>query len=62
MMRNMQFVFAGLKDAFMRIPIFLAQPWREMKLSAEEIAARRRSRMEHGEHNFLWCRQHRGFW
>ncbi len=33
-----------------------------MKLNAEEIAARRRSRLERGEHNFLWCWQHRGFW
>jgi hypothetical protein len=61
-MRNLQVLTTGLNNAFLGIPAFLAQPWREMKLSAEEIAARRRSRLERSEHNFLWCWQHRGFW
>ncbi|ERM02462.1 hypothetical protein F9K88_03855 [Brucella intermedia] len=62
MKRIVQLVATKMKNAFLRIPTFLEQPWREMKLNAEEIAARRRSRVERGEHNFLWCWQHRGFW
>ncbi len=51
-----------VKKILSRAPAFLEQPWRDMKLNAEEIAARRRSRLERGEHDFLWCWQHRGFW
>lgn len=50
------------KQAAVRVAAFLEQPWREMKLNAEEIAERRRNRLDRGEHNFLWCWQHRGFW
>ncbi|MFQ0812961.1 hypothetical protein AVM02_11895 [Brucella anthropi] len=62
MKRTVQLLAARMKAGFLRIPAFLEQPWREMKLNAEEIAARRRNRLERGEHNFLWCWQHRGFW
>ncbi|MBC2885861.1 hypothetical protein H7Q97_10685 [Ochrobactrum sp. CM-21-5] len=62
MKRNLQWLASGLKNAVMSIPAFFEQPWREMKLNAEEIAERRRNRLERGEHNFLWCWQHRGFW
>lgn len=62
MKRTVQLLATRIKSALLRIPAFLEQPWREMKLNAEEVAARRRSRLERGEHNFLWCWQHRGFW
>lgn len=62
MIRNLQLLTDRLKDALTRVATFLAQPWREMRLNTEEIAARRRNRLEQGEHNFLWCWQHRGFW
>ena len=62
MKRTVQSLATKMKNALLRVPAFLAQPWRKMKLNAEEIAARRRNRLERGEHNFLWCWQHRGFW
>ncbi|ASV86538.1 hypothetical protein [Ochrobactrum quorumnocens] len=62
MNRKLQLLVHGAKDTMLRITAYLEQPWRGMKLNAEEIAERRRSRLERGEQNFLWCWQHRGFW
>ncbi len=61
MMRTLRLLVAKVTDAILRVPAFLEQPWRAMKLNAEEIAERRRNRLD-GERNFLWCWQHRGFW
>jgi hypothetical protein len=62
MNRKIQLLAQSIKDAVLRMTAYLEQPWRGMKLSADEIAERRRNRLERGEQNFLWCWQHRGFW
>ncbi|MFC0244366.1 hypothetical protein ACFOLL_02210 [Falsochrobactrum ovis] len=61
-MRKLKLVCDRAKKALLAVTACLARPWNEMKLNAEEIANRRRSRGERGQHNFLWCWQHRGFW
>lgn len=60
--RKFQLLIKSLKSSVLSVMASLEQPWRGMKLNAEEIAERRRSRAERGEQNFLWCWQHRGFW
>lgn len=62
MNRKLQLLAHSVKVVALRVTGFLEQPWRDMKLSAEEIAERRKNRVERGEQNFLWCWQHRGFW
>ncbi|WP_183656214.1 hypothetical protein [Brucella daejeonensis] len=62
MKRTVRLFVVRAKNAVLRVPAFLEQPWREMKLNADEIAARRRNRLDGGEDSFLWCWQHRGFW
>ncbi|TPF76752.1 hypothetical protein FHY56_04485 [Brucella gallinifaecis] len=57
-----QTLMRSLKSAVQAVMASLEQPWHDMKLSADEIAERRRNRLEGGEQNFLWCWQHRGFW
>ncbi|PWL17683.1 hypothetical protein DKP76_07855 [Falsochrobactrum shanghaiense] len=61
-MRNLRFYTQGMKKLLRSATAWLEHPWTGMKLNAEEIAERRRNRLERGEHNFLWCWQHRGFW
>ncbi|ARY05860.1 hypothetical protein [Brucella melitensis] len=61
-MRILRLLAVNMMDAILRISAFLERPWCAMKLNAEEIAERRRSRLECGEQNFLWCWQRRGFW
>jgi len=62
LMQNLQLLLRKWQSVVLRVPAMLAQPWRDMRLNTEEVAARRRSRLERGEQNFLWCWQHRGFW
>lgn len=59
MMRRFQLLVLRATDVAMT---FLERPWRGMKLNAEEVAKRRRNRLEPGGQNFLWSWQHRGFW
>lgn len=61
-MRKLRLVRHWAEKALLTVTACLERPWNEMKLNAEEIAERRRSKGERGEHNFLWCWQHRGFW
>ncbi|MCL7996961.1 hypothetical protein M8994_01735 [Brucella sp. 21LCYQ03] len=62
MNRKFLLLIKSLKSGAQSVMTSLEQPWRGMKLNAEEIARRRRNRVERGEQNFLWCWQHRGFW
>ncbi|MDR6430650.1 hypothetical protein [Brucella pseudogrignonensis] len=62
MNRKFLLLTKSLKSGVQAVMASLEQPWRGMKLNAEEIARRRRNRVERGEQNFLWCWQHRGFW
>ena len=62
MNRKFLLLIKSLKGGAQSVMVSLEQPWRGMKLNAEEIARRRRNRVERGEQNFLWCWQHRGFW
>jgi|GEM_PF-469901 len=62
MNRKLYLLAQSVKKSVLGITAYLEQPWRSMKLSADEIAERRRNRLERGEQNFLWCWQHRGFW
>ncbi|MDT6938925.1 hypothetical protein RI570_02010 [Brucella pseudogrignonensis] len=62
MNRKFLLLIKSLKSGGLAVMSSLEQPWRGMKLNAEEIARRRRNRVERGEQNFLWCWQHRGFW
>ncbi|MBV2143863.1 hypothetical protein KUG47_10185 [Falsochrobactrum sp. TDYN1] len=61
-MHSLRFFAQSMKKAVLSATAWLEKPWTGMKLNAEEIAERRRNRLERGEHNFLWCWQHRGFW
>ncbi|MBC8717172.1 MULTISPECIES: hypothetical protein [Brucella/Ochrobactrum group] len=60
--RKFQLLIKSLKSCVSSVFASLEQPWRGMKLNAEEIEQRRRNRLDKGEQNFLWCWQHRGFW
>ncbi|MEJ5083004.1 MULTISPECIES: hypothetical protein [unclassified Ochrobactrum] len=62
MNRKFLLLIKSLKSGALAVMASLEQPWRGMKLNADEIARRRRNRVERGEQNFLWCWQHRGFW
>lgn len=62
MKRKLDLLAQSVKKSVLRMTAYLEQPWSKMKLSADEIAERRRNRLERGEQNFLWCWQHRGFW
>jgi len=62
MNRKFLLLIKSLKSGAQAVMSSLEQQWRGMKLNADEIARRRRNRVERGEQNFLWCWQHRGFW
>lgn len=62
MKRKLDLLAQSVKKSVLHMTANLEQPWSKMKLSADEIAERRRNRLERGEQNFLWCWQHRGFW
>lgn len=62
MKQNRERMARKLKIYALRASAFFEKPWSEMKLNADEIAERRRSRLEASEQNLLWCWQHRGFW
>ncbi|MCX2697724.1 MULTISPECIES: hypothetical protein [Ochrobactrum] len=62
MKRKLNLLAQSLENAVLGVAAGLAQPWGKMKLNAEEIAERRRHRLDRGEQSFLWCWQHRGFW
>lgn len=62
MNRKFYVLVQSVKNSVLALTACLAQPWCKMKLSADEIADRRRNRLERGEQNFLWCWKHRGFW
>lgn len=51
-----------LKTCVLQVTAFFEKPWSRIKLNSEEIAERRRNRLEANEQNLLWCWQHRGFW
>lgn len=61
-MRKLRLVHERAEKMLRAVTAWLERPWNEMKLNAEEIAERRRSKGERGEYSFLWCWQHRGFW
>ncbi len=62
MKRKIVEFFDRLKRASGLALASLEQPWRGMKLSTEEVAARRRSRLEQGDQHLLWRHPQRGFW
>lgn len=62
MNRKFELLIKSLKSGVFAVIRSMEQLWRGMKLSAEEVAQRRRNRLDKGEENFLWCWQHRGFW